>query len=76
MVSEERNKAERRMATLKAARHIVMGIIFWAFAWVMFNSKQFGAIELSTGVAYTLGCVLVLYGGFRIWRGWADMKSS
>ncbi|MBS1772773.1 MAG: C4-dicarboxylate ABC transporter [Bacteroidetes bacterium] len=76
MVSEERNKAERRMTVLKAARHIVMGIIFWVFAWVMFNSKKFGAIELSTGVAYALGCVLVLYGGFRIWRGWADMKSS
>ncbi len=60
---------------LKAYRHIVMGIMYLCFAVVMFYLKQFGAIELSAGVAYSLGGLLVVYGGFRIWRGIMDAKA-
>ncbi len=59
---------------LKAIRHIAMGVVFLAFAVVMFVNKTFGAFDLSDGLAYSLGGVLVLYGAFRIWRGYADMK--
>jgi hypothetical protein len=52
-----------------------MGIMYLCFAVVMFNMKQFGAIELSAGIAYSLGGLLVVYGGFRIWRGIMDAKA-
>jgi hypothetical protein len=61
-------------AQIRAVRHIVMGIIFWVFAGVMFKEKAFGAFDLSEGLAYSLGGLLVLYGAFRIWRGIADWK--
>ena len=61
-------------AQIKAVRHIAMGIILWVFAAVMFKEKAFGAFDLSAGLAYSLGSVLVLYGAFRIWRGIADIR--
>lgn len=61
-------------AQIRAVRHIAMGIIFLVFAVVMFKQKTFGAFDLSNGLAYSLGSVLVLYGAFRLWRGIADWK--
>jgi hypothetical protein len=61
-------------AQIKAVRHIAMGIIFWVFAGIMFKEKAFGAFDLSAGLAYSLGSILVIYGAFRIWRGIADIR--
>ncbi|OSZ82268.1 hypothetical protein CAP35_03085 [Chitinophagaceae bacterium IBVUCB1] len=75
MSIEERNNKPTGYDKLKAYRHIVMGIMYLCFAVVMFYLKQFGAIELSAAVAYSLGGLLVVYGVFRIWRGIADAKA-
>ena len=74
MANSERNKSEKGYARLKAMQHIAMGIVYLVFAGVMFYLKKFGALDLSAGVAYALGGILVLYGIFRLWRGFAEMK--
>ena len=74
MPNEERNKSNRGYTRLKAMQHIAMGIIYLVFAGAMFYLKKFGAIDLSAGISYALGSVLVLYGAFRLWRGFVEMK--
>lgn len=74
MATEERKKGEQGYTKLRAMQHIAMGIVYLILAGFMFYLKKFGAIELGTWMAYTLGFILVLYGGFRIWRGIVEMK--
>jgi hypothetical protein len=74
MATEERKKNEHGYTRLKAIQHIAMGIVYFILAGVMFYLKKFGAIELGTWMAYSLGSILVLYGGFRIWRGIVELK--
>ncbi len=74
MATDERDRSGRGMSRLKAYGHIAMGIVYLAFAFLVFNAKQFGAIELSEGIAYALGGILILYGLFRLWRGIVDIR--
>jgi len=41
---------------------------------MVFYIKRFGSIDLSTPVVYMLSGLLFVYGAFRIWRGFADIK--
>ncbi|HTN47002.1 MAG TPA: hypothetical protein VL098_11695 [Flavipsychrobacter sp.] len=49
--------------------HFGMGSVYIIFGILVLYVKYFGSIQLSSGIAYTLGGLMALYGAFRIWRG-------
>ncbi|RYD59509.1 MAG: hypothetical protein EOP56_01195 [Sphingobacteriales bacterium] len=74
MSYDERNESNKGYQRFKATMHIGMGIFYLLIGASVIYIKYFGAMELPTGFAYVLGSLMLLYGGFRIWRGIMDMK--
>ncbi len=75
MDSADRKNKERRWQRLRAAQHIGMGAIYIIIAALLFWVRTFGTIALSAGTAYALGALLLVYGVFRIWRGFRDLRA-
>ncbi|HRO41382.1 MAG TPA: hypothetical protein PL009_01015 [Flavipsychrobacter sp.] len=73
-MSLEENNRNKGMQRFQASMHLGMGIVYLIFGVLVIYVRYFGAIELSAGVAYTLGGFMILYGLFRIWRGVAFFK--
>ncbi len=72
-MSQRRNKVN---FNYRASLHIAMGILYLAIGSAVMYLKYFGAFELPIGLAYLLGGLMLVYGTFRIWRGWRDLKMS
>ncbi len=70
---QNRNQVWRRF---QAGRHIVMGLLLMALAYAVIHFRSFGTIELSHTSAYVLAGILVAYGLFRIWRGFAELRKN
>ncbi len=51
-----------------------MGILYLVVGSAIMYVKYTGYADLP--FAYALGTLMLLYGIFRIWRGWADRKGS
>lgn len=71
---EERNRGNKGYGRFRALLHLSMGVFYILFGIVIFNMRSFGQIQLSTPVVYVSSIFCVLYGAFRIWRGWTDNK--
>lgn len=69
MSREEENSKSSRIHRFQATMHLAMGLVYILLGGVVLYIKVFGTIELSEGLAYALGGMMILYGGFRIWRG-------
>jgi hypothetical protein len=63
--STPRNSYERVQIPL----HFGMGSVYIIFGVLVLYVKYFGSMQLSSGIAYALGGLMLLYGTFRIWRG-------
>lgn len=53
-----------------------MGVVYIIISMMVLNLKYFGTIELSSGAAYTLGGLILLYGLFRVYRGVIGLKKG
>ena len=73
---EDRNRKTPNWQRVRAMQHIGMGAVYLIIAVLLFYVKTFGTIELSTGVAYALGGLLLVYGVFRIWRGFVELRAK
>ena len=73
-MSSFENRNNEIPSKLRAYRHIAMGIVYLLLAAMLFYVKQFGTIELSQTSVYIFSALLFVYGVFRIWRGFADLK--
>lgn len=62
--------------SFKAALHIGMGGVYLAISIAVIYFKAFGTIPLTPTVAYIIGILTGLYGIFRLWRGWMDIKQN
>ncbi len=60
----------------RVALHFGMGLLYLILAVVVIRVRHFGQIELQPAAAYGLGALLIVYGLFRMWRGWADVKAA
>ncbi len=61
----------------RAVWHIVMGCILLGISFLVLKYRSFGNITLDPpAVAYALGGLLIVYGLFRIWRGYAEVKEA
>lgn len=76
MDSGDRNRKGTNWQRVRAMQHIGMGAVYIVIAALLFWVKTFGTIELSKGVAYALGGLLLVYGAFRIWRGLKELKTG
>lgn len=75
MSYEERNGSNKGYQRFKGTMHIAMGIFYLVIGLLVIYVKYFGAMELPDGFAYVLGGLMLAYGLFRIWRGFADLKA-
>lgn len=62
------------MNKYKWLRDLVMGIIYLAMAGFVIYFRRFGTIDLSSGLVYGMGGLLIIYGLFRVYRGFADRE--
>lgn len=62
--------------SFRAIMHIVIGVLYIVLAAYLFKVQQFGTVQLGPAAAYGLGALLMVYGGFRIWRGVQDARTS
>lgn len=74
MDHEERNMRNKGYTNFRGSMHIGMGGIYVALGCTIIYLKHFGAMELSPWASYIGGSIALLYGGFRIWRGWQYMR--
>lgn len=74
MEREDRNKKNSVYNSFKGSLHMGMGVIYIVLGVSVVYFKSFGVMELKEIVAYIIGFVMVLYGSFRLWRGWMDLK--
>ena len=58
---------------VRAVLHIGMGGIYVLFGVIIATYKNFVTMELGTGMAYAIGGLMIVYGCFRLYRGFADM---
>lgn len=73
---EERNERGGAFGSFRAALHLGMGAVYLVIGFLVIYIKYFGTMELPTGMAYTLGSLMLLYGVFRIWRGIVAVKEN
>ncbi len=64
------------MQRFQTIMHLGMGCFYLVVGMLVLFVKYFGTMELSSGLAYTLGTLMIIYGLFRVWRGIAALKSG
>ena len=72
---EERNEQKNPMQRFQVIMHLGMGTFYLIAGALVLYVKYFGTMELSAGLAYFLGTMMLLYGTFRIWRGFTELKN-
>ncbi len=76
MDREERNSKNKSLLNFKASMHIGMGVLYMALAAVVIYFNDIGKIMLPTGLDYAIATLMVIYGGFRIWRGITQLRQN
>lgn len=66
---DERMTESRTYKSFRTSLDMAMGTIYIIVGVVLFAIRHFGTVELSASSAYILGSVMMLYGGFRLYRG-------
>jgi hypothetical protein len=59
---------------VRSVMHIGMGGIYLLFGGIIIAYRNFVTVQLSAAMAYGIGGLMVLYGAFRLYRGFADMR--
>lgn len=56
--------------------HIAAGFVYLIVGTAVLFVRKFGTIELNSVSTWGLSGLCFLYGVFRIWRGFRDLKST
>lgn len=62
------------MNRFRSILHIGMGGLYLVLAVAVIYLQHFGSVPLGRGTAIALGILLFLYGSFRLWRGFTDLR--
>ncbi len=73
---EERNEQNRGYRNFRTGLDFGMGFFYILIGFSVLYLKYFGAIELSNGIAYALGIMVVLYGVYRIVLGVRNVREQ
>lgn len=71
---EERSNSNSGYQRFRATLHMGMGVFYVCIGILIIYVKYFGSMALPEVFAYVLGSMMILYGLFRVWRGFADMR--
>lgn len=65
-----REEVKKRSASrLRTSMDITMGIFYISIGLFVMYAKSFGSIEIPALIAYLLGGMMAIGGGFRLYRG-------
>lgn len=71
---EENSRKSKTYRNFRGSLHIGIGMLYLAIGGSsIYFKKFFGTFDLEPALTYVLGGLLIVYGLFRIWRGWRDM---
>lgn len=71
---EDRNRRSRGINNFRGSLGIGMGgFMATVGGGVIYYTKN-GLMNMNPTVAYALGVLFIIYGIFRIWRGWVMLK--
>lgn len=56
--------------------HMGAGLVYLIVGVAVLFMRKFGTIELNSVSTWGLSGLCLLYGVFRIWRGFTDLKAS
>ncbi|HQE11584.1 MAG TPA: hypothetical protein PLQ78_02430 [Flavipsychrobacter sp.] len=73
---QENTPRRSNMEKMQIPLHFGMGVVYLVIGFMVLYIKYFGTMALSSGIAYALGSLLLLYGAFRIWRGITMMRQQ
>ncbi len=71
---ERENNGRKGLSNFSSIRHIGMGVLYLVVGCAIIYTEYTGFADLP--LAYPLAGLMLLYGLFRIWRGWADQRAS
>lgn len=72
---EPSDKRSRSYARMRGTIHLSMGIVYLLLgAFVLWKGKE--SFNLETTFAYPLGGLMILYGIYRVYRGWQRMTGK
>lgn len=74
MTYDERREADKGFMRVRSTLHIGMGVLYLVFGSAVIYLQKFGNLALPGIMAYAVGGLMLLYGGFRIWRGLRDAR--
>ena len=63
----------RGYRNVRSVLHLGMGGIYLVFGSLIIAYRNFVNMDLSPVMAYSIGGLMILYGGFRLWRGFAGL---
>ncbi len=75
-MSIEPNNNYNARPSMRSWMHIIAGIMYVIFGFMVIFLKYFNSIQLSKGTAYAMGSLLLLYGIFRLYRGISSIRSD
>jgi len=70
----QQENSSRKIQGFQSIMHLTMGTFYLIIGGLILYVKAFGTMELSAGFAYALGGLMLVYGVFRLWRGFAGLK--
>lgn len=74
MDNEESRGGNKGYRNVRAVLHIGMGGVYLLFGGIIIAYQNFGTLGLSPAMSWVIGGLMILYGGFRLYRGFADMR--
>lgn len=66
----------KRMDKVRGLTGMAMGIVYIVVGVLIILAEQKKMLQLGTTLSWMLGLLAVLYGLFRIWRGWQIRKNA
>jgi hypothetical protein len=70
------NQAPNNYSTIKKFISVAMGVFYIVIGALLLITKHFGAFELpNKGLSIGLGCLMAIYGGFRLYRAFTNKES-
>ncbi len=76
MSQEENNERSQPYSNFRIVLDIGMGLLYMVLAGGVIYTRHFGTIELPTGIVYAMSGLLSFYGGFRIYRGFVELRRN
>jgi uncharacterized membrane protein HdeD (DUF308 family) len=59
---------------IRSLMHVIVGLLYIVLGIAVITFHAFGQFELQPGLAYGMGALLLVYGAFRIWRGYTGLR--